>query len=218
MPDGKMVAALADAQLYQVSVSSDGLVIGDRVFPNGVLLLPGTNGFVWVDGHWYRRRVRLVWADGQINAINEVDLEHYLYGVVGAEMPADWQPEALKAQAIAARSYALALMKQPIRLYWDIGNDEAYQCYRGVETETNTTVAAVEATRGTVLVKGGQIFLSQYASTDAISQSAHGGIGKSMSQTGAQNLANQGATTLQILGYYYPGSVVGILQPSEAAL
>ena len=217
LPDGKMVAALADAQPYQVSLSSDGLVIGGRVFPNGVLLLPGTNGFVWVDGHWYRGRVRLVWADGQINAINEIDLEHYLYGVVGAEMPPDWQPEALKAQAIAARSYALAFVAQPTSLYWDIGNNEAYQCYQGVETETNTTIAAVEATRGTVLVKGGRIFLSQYASTDAISQSAHGGIGKSMSQTGAQTLAKQGATALQILGYYYPGSVVGILQSSGAA-
>jgi peptidoglycan hydrolase-like amidase len=96
-------------------------------------------------------------------------------------------------------------VEQPTSLYWDIGNDEAYQCYRGVETETNTTIAAVEATRDTVLVKDGQVFLSQYASTDAISQSAHGGIGKSMSQTGAQILAKQGATMLQILGYYYPG-------------
>lgn len=217
LPDGKMVTGLADAQPYQVSIRQDGLVISDRVFPNGVLLLPGTNGFVWVDGHWYRGRVRLVWAEGQLNAINEVNLEHYLYGVVGAEMPADWQPEALKAQAIAARSYALAFVEQPSNLYWDIGNDEAYQCYRGVETETNTTIAAVEATRGTVLVKDGQIFLSQYASTDAVSQSAHGGIGKSMSQTGAQTLARQGATTLQILGYYYPGSAVDILQTSRAA-
>lgn len=216
LPDGKIVAALADAQLYQVSVSPDGLVIGGQVFPNGVLLIPSANGFVWVDGHWYRGQVRLVWAEGQINAINEVNLEHYLYGVVGAEMPPDWQPEALKAQAIAARSYALALMEQPTNPYWDIGNDEAYQCYRGVETETATTIAAVEATRGTVLVKDGRIFLSQYASTDAISQSAHGGIGKSMSQIGAQTLAKQGATTLQILEYYYPGSAVGILQSSGA--
>jgi hypothetical protein len=217
LPNGKLVGNLADAQPYPVSVSSDGLVIGDRVFPNGALLLPGTNGFVWIDGHCYRGRVRLVWAEGQLNAINEVDLEHYLYGVVGAEMPPDWQPEALKAQAIAARSYALALVVQPTSLNWDIGNDEAYQCYRGMETETNTTIAAVEATRGTVLVKDGQIFLSQYASTDAISQSAHGGIGKSMSQTGAQILAKQGATALQILGYYYPGSAVGILQTSGVA-
>jgi hypothetical protein len=218
LPDGEIVTELTDTQPYWVSVNQDGLVIGDRVFPNGALLLPGTNGFVWVNGHWYRGRVRLVWAEGQLNAINEVDLEHYLYGVVGAEMPADWQPEALTAQAIAARSYALALMEQPASLYWDMGNDEAYQCYRGVETETNTTIAAVEATRGTVLVKNGRFFLSQYASTDAISQSAHGGIGKSMSQTGAQTLAKQGATTLQILGYYYPGSAIGILQSSGAAL
>jgi peptidoglycan hydrolase-like amidase len=144
-------------------------------------------------------------------------MEDYLYGVVEVEMPIEWQPEALKAQAIAAPSYALALIEQPASFHWDIGNDEAYQCYRGVETETNTTIAAVEATRGTVLVKDGRIFLSQYASTDAISQSAHGGIGKSMSQTGAQTLAKQGATTFQILEYYYPSSVVGMLQTSGAA-
>ena len=87
----------------------------------------------------------------------------------------------------------------------------------GHRTEANTTIAAVEATHGTVLVKDGRIFLLQYASTNAISRAAHGGIGKSMSQTGAQALVKQGAITLQILGYYYPGSTVGILQSSGAA-
>lgn len=105
-PEGKLLEylqsePLGEVRTYRVSVSPDGLVIGDQVFPNRVLLLPGANGLVWVDGHWYRGRVRMVWAEGQLNAINEVDLEHYPYGVVGAEMPADWQPEALKAQAIA---------------------------------------------------------------------------------------------------------------------
>ncbi|GEM_PF-4140135 len=217
LPDGQAAVGLVPSQSYLVSIARGGILIGDQVFPNGVMLQPGANGLTWVAGYWYRGRVRLVWDAGQLNAVNEVDLEHYLYGVLGAEMPSDWEAEALKAQAIVARSYALTLIEEPISSYWDLGNDESNQCYRGVETETNRTIAAVAATHRTVLVKEGRIFRSQYASTDAISQEAHGGIGKSMSQAGAQKLATQGATMLQILGYYYPGSGLGVLNLSQAA-
>lgn len=217
LPDGTIALELIQGQPYLVSVGQGGLLVGSQVLPNGILLLPDADGFTWVEGHWYRGQVRLIWAAGQLHAINEVGLEPYLYGVVGAEMPPDWQDEALKAQAIAARSYALALMEQPSDVYWDIGNDESHQSYRGAATETSTTISAVEATRGAVLVKDGRIFLSQYASTDALSQSAHGGIGKSMSQTGAQRLAEQGATMFQILGYYYPGAGMGVLKPPGAS-
>jgi hypothetical protein len=64
LPDGKIVAGLSIGQPYQVSIGQDGLVIGDRAFPNGMLLLPSTNGCVWVNGHciegefgWFGQRV-----------------------------------------------------------------------------------------------------------------------------------------------------------------
>lgn len=212
LPDGTQAdGELAPGQWHEVKLSQQGFSIADHTFPNGVKLVPSEDGFIAVEGRWYRGPVRLVW-DGQLMVINEIDLEQYLYGVVGAEMPAHWQPEALKAQAIAARSYTLALMQQPLSAYWDIGNDEAYQVYRGVGTEMNTTITAVEDTRGLVLLRDNQIFLSQYASTDAISQADHGGIGNSMSQVGAQIMASQGATMPEILARYYPGVSFGTLE------
>ena len=211
LPDGTGVGeTLAPGQWHEIKLFQQGFSIADHTFPNGIKLMPSEEGFVAVEGRWYRGPVRLVW-DGQLMAINEIDLEQYLYGVVGAEMPAHWQSEALKAQAIAARSYALALMQQPPSVYWDIGNDEAFQVYRGVETEMDTTIAVVNDTRGLVLLRDDQVFLSQYASTDAISQAAHGGIGNSMSQVGAQVMASQGATMPEILARYYPGVSFGAL-------
>jgi stage II sporulation protein D len=78
-----------------------------------------------------------------------VPLETYLTSVVGSEMPASWPQEALRAQAVAARTYALKARK-PAALF-DLQATTASQVYKGVEAETDSTRAAVEGTRGLVL-------------------------------------------------------------------
>jgi len=59
-------------------------------------------------GRRYRGAIQVDVDAGKLRAINVVGLEQYLYGVVPSEMPYTWAPEALKVQAVAARSYALA--------------------------------------------------------------------------------------------------------------
>ena len=63
---------------------------------------------VWANNRWYRGSLELINLMGRVTVINLLDLEDYLLGVVPSEMPASWHPEALKAQAVAARSYAWA--------------------------------------------------------------------------------------------------------------
>src|SRR5262249_16941985 len=94
------------------------------------------------------------------------DLEQYLDGVVGREMPAKWgddAPAALQAQAIAARTYAMANAK-PASPY-DMFADQRSQVYGGVAAEDPRTIAAVDATRGQVLTYNGGLITAYYFST-----------------------------------------------------
>jgi stage II sporulation protein D len=84
--------------------------------------------------------------------INNVPLETYLAGVVAAEMPSYWDAEALKAQAIAARTYCLYIKsKFGKNRLWDVKTTQANQVYKGVVAETMRTNNAVNATNGMVL-------------------------------------------------------------------
>ncbi len=103
-------------------------------------------------------------SDGGITAVNYVPLESYLYSVVGAEMPASWSTEALKSQAVAARSYALYHRQNDANSAFDLGDTTKWQVYAGLEKEAPSTRAAVDATRGQVLTYRGQIINSVFHS------------------------------------------------------
>lgn len=106
---------------------------------------------------------------GRLVLVNEVDLEDYLGGVVGYEMNLAEDPEALKAQVIAARTYAL-WEQQAGRLRrvrgekFDLYDDERSQVYGGMERETGRARSLVESTRGLVVVYGGRLVPTFYSS------------------------------------------------------
>ena len=87
------------------------------------------------------------------SVVNHVTIERYLRGVVPLEMPSTWPVEALKAQAIAARSYALYRV-HPATGRYDVYDDTRSQVYRGRRAETSAANAAVTATTGSVLLSG----------------------------------------------------------------
>jgi stage II sporulation protein D len=111
----------------------------------------------------YRGRMVLSRDGGGVLVVNHVSLEHYLYGVVPAEMPASWPAEALAAQAVVARSYALT--SRSSGLAWDVFADVRSQVYRGVLAEVASTTAAVRATRGRVVTVGGDVAQTFFFST-----------------------------------------------------
>jgi peptidoglycan hydrolase-like amidase len=184
------------------------LQIGSQQLPGVVFIQAANNGLVYLEDRWYRGRILLVSQGSSLMAVNYVDLEAYLYSVVGSEMHATAPSEALKAQAIAARSYALVHMIRPASPWYHLGNTQRWQVYKGIKSEYNTTQQAVNATAGQILSYRGGVVESLYAATDEIVSRAHGGRG--MSQIGAYELARQGYDHQEILGYYYPG--VGLAQ------
>ncbi len=101
----------------------------------------------------YRGTIRLRSTASGIDAINETELDLYLRGVVPAEMPSTWPTEALRAQAIAARSYA-ARRLHPKTGFSDVYDDSRSQVYRGSLGEKAATTAVVTATAGQVLRSG----------------------------------------------------------------
>lgn len=126
---------------------------------------PSNDGYVWIDNRWYRGKTQLVPTGNGVTAINHVDLEQYLASVVGAEMIASWPQEALKAQAVAARSYALYERSKSRSPLFDLGDTQGHQVYKGITSETNTTQAAVAATSGQVMTYNGSVILAAFHSS-----------------------------------------------------
>ena len=193
---------------------------------NKVVIKPEPNGFVSVKRKWYRGHFKVI-NDGEgLTVINDIPLEKYLRGVVPSEMPSGWEHEAHKAQAIAARSYAVANMGKRAKYGYDLKDTPEDQAYGGATAEKTNTNDAVSETEGIVLVCQGKIVPAYYSasaggktntgsqvwSTDlpflksvpsfdeGIKKNGHG-VG--MSQYGANNLAKRGYNAYQILKYFY---------------
>jgi len=100
----------------------------------------------------YRGRLQVLVGSSSLQAVNHVPLEAYLPSVVASEMPASWPQAALRAQAVAARTYALR-QRKPAAAF-DVSATVSSQVYKGVEAETPSTHQAVVSTRGQVLMFG----------------------------------------------------------------
>jgi peptidoglycan hydrolase-like amidase len=182
--------------------------------PDELWLRPTSTGIANLNSSNYRGELRLFCNQNGLVVINYIPLEQYIASVVGAEMPSYWPDEALRAQAVAARSYALAHMARPADPDWNLGATTRWQVYQGLASETGPARAAADFTRGLVLSYQGGIVESLYAADKAISLEAHGHLGASMSQHGARSLAQKGYRFTQILAYYYRGATLARLKKS----
>ncbi|MBA3375895.1 MAG: SpoIID/LytB domain-containing protein, partial [Actinobacteria bacterium] len=128
-----------------------------------LVIRPGKDTPLAFDGVQYRGSLELAVQGRFLRVVNFVPLDAYLPGVVANEMPHTWPSEALEAQAVAARSYALAnLVKgKPFDLYADVRS----QVYRGVAGEKPRTTQAVRATAGQVVLYDGRLATTYYFST-----------------------------------------------------
>ncbi len=116
-----------------------------------------------LDGAAYRGAL-VVHRDARtLLIVNKLPLDRYLRGVVPWEMPDDWHPEALRAQSVVARSYALATLKPGTR--FDLYADTRSQVYGGIAAEEASTNRAIGSTAGRVLLWRGRVATTFYHST-----------------------------------------------------
>ncbi|NUM88669.1 MAG: SpoIID/LytB domain-containing protein [Bdellovibrionales bacterium] len=119
--------------------------------PVGQLDVSTHTGFLFLDRKPWREKLTVVAQGSQCLVVNTVDMEKYLAGLVNKEMQGSWPIEALKAQAVAARSYALFQIGKNRQELWDVDATTIDQVYDGPRSETAKSNRAVEQTRHEVL-------------------------------------------------------------------
>lgn len=130
---------------------------------NSVIDIRGKD--ISVNGVSYRGNLRVIFRNSNLLIINILPLEEYLYGVVPAEVPYHWPKEALKAQAVIARTFALKSIENSAGKDYDLDNSQNSQVYRGRSGEYNTTNEAVDITRGEVVLYNGSLANVYFHST-----------------------------------------------------
>ncbi|GAB6983674.1 SpoIID/LytB domain-containing protein [Nocardioides pyridinolyticus] len=113
----------------------------------------------------YRGQLRIGVVGGDRVTVNDLALDSYLKGVVPLEIPASWSPHAVRAQAVAARTYAAFERRHPKTSAYQLCDTVSCQVYGGYAAEHPSSNAAVVATRRQVLLSGGQPAFSQFASS-----------------------------------------------------
>ncbi|HYI07907.1 MAG TPA: SpoIID/LytB domain-containing protein [Thermoanaerobaculia bacterium] len=133
-----------------------------------IQVVPATADTIGIDKQPYRGTARLfINARGLLNIVNELNFEEYLYGVVPAEMgPSIYdEVEALKAQAVAARTYAFRNLGQFASEGYDICPGPACQAYKGFAAEHELSTRAVRETAGLIVTHGGKPIDALYSAT-----------------------------------------------------
>src|SRR6185436_6514592 len=143
------------------------LLESDEEFADALIVPALQQEELSVDGEPYRGVLEVRLGEGGLTLVNVLNIEDYLRGVVPNELSplAYPQIEALKAQAIAARTYALRNMGQFAAKGYDICATPACQVYRGKSTENPLSDQAVDETRGTTAAYRGQLINALYTST-----------------------------------------------------
>ncbi len=150
-PGTYWVSRLADRGLYRVTRPSDRKTVGTYKGP--VRFEPASGGPLGYGRADYRGNLIVQVAGSKLYLVNQLPSEAYIRGVVANEMPSSWPAEALKSQAVAARSYARATERSGT---FDFYADTRDQVYKGVSSETPATNRAVSATARTVAVHNGR--------------------------------------------------------------
>jgi stage II sporulation protein D len=165
---GKMIGQIPALQGFTAAEVAGGVSLnGKKAWQ--ITIKPTEKGFIYVGdrsastgGRWYRGEVKLVRGSSGLTVINDLNLEDYVASVVGKEMYPTWPQEALKAQAVAARSYAIFQQQHPKHKLFDVLSTTTSQVYAGLEGEANATQTAAQATAGQVLTYQGKIIESVF--------------------------------------------------------
>jgi stage II sporulation protein D len=136
------------------------LTVGSGALPGPLTFLPGKSP-LWL-AHPFRGTLRVTATGKTLSVVNIVALDSYVRGVVSSEMPHDWPLEAVKAQAVAARSYALAHRRGAV---FDVYSDTRDQVYGGIANETPVGDQAVAGTKRQVLLYGGKVATTYFFSS-----------------------------------------------------
>lgn len=163
---------LKEGNTYKVKNENGALVLYNgsvkkKTLNSSAAFMPakyGTGNYMKINGRSYLGTMKFKVENSQyVRPENELPLEDYLKGVVPGEMPASWSVEALKAQTVTARTYALKRMNQTID---DTVSFQKYEGYIWTSSLYNNTNEAVNRTKGQVLKINGSLIDALYSSSN----------------------------------------------------
>ncbi len=122
---------------------------------------------IFIKDKGYRGKIELHNVLGKIHIINVLNVEEYLYSVVPSEMPASWNNEALKAQAVASRTYTYyhLLKNNTKKTIYDVDSTTNFQAYKGIESENPSSTKAVQDTTGVIMTYNHEPILAYFHSS-----------------------------------------------------
>ncbi|MDR1570823.1 MAG: SpoIID/LytB domain-containing protein [Oscillospiraceae bacterium] len=176
------------------------------------------------------------------NTIYSIELEEYLRHVVPSEMSVSWKPEAIKTQAVCARSYAAYNANQRASKTYDMDDTTNFQSFHANRSDSRSD-AAIQATSGIFVLYDGKVAYTVFSSSNGgetesskerwgnalpylidqkdpwtlATRQAKSGHGVGMSQYGAQYAATLGKTYQEILAFYFPGTTLGTINGKSVA-
>lgn len=154
----------------KILASETGLKIKKKDFISvqAFQVIPEEDGAIYINGRRFRGKISVTRNKNRtINVINALPLEHYLYGVLYHEISQKWPLEAIKAQAIASRTFALYQSQFNKDKAYDLTNDIYSQVYGGATSEKWRTNKGVDMTKGQVLTYKGVVFPTYFHATCA---------------------------------------------------
>ncbi|MCR3956576.1 MAG: SpoIID/LytB domain-containing protein [Gudongella sp.] len=160
LPGNTMYISLSLGRYDEIDVYDDSNTYVATLPANGTVIFgegDSETSLMSVDGKKYRGYITFIGSRNGLYVINHVNIEDYLYGVVPKEIPSLSSEEALKAQAVAARSYAYSTMNKHINEGFNVCDTTHCQVYGGYDAEQPTTNKAVDQTLGLVAEYDGNI-------------------------------------------------------------
>jgi stage II sporulation protein D len=168
---------LSGAKSITLSIDSGNVAVNSIPVDKQIELV--SSAYMEVNGKKYRGSFITAVSDGSLMVINRVSLDEYLYGVLPSEVSPSWPKEALKAQAVAARSFALHGRMNSKSDMYDLDSDVSSQVYKGLSVEHQSTNDAIDQTDNEVLSKDGKViqafFHSNSGGRTASSEEVWGG-------------------------------------------
>lgn len=131
-----------------------------------IYLIESDKNILYLNKVGYRGKLELHNVLGKIYIINILNIEEYLFSVVPSEMPSSWNIEALKAQAVASRTYSYYhLLKNKSKNIYDLDSTTNFQVYKGISSETPSSIEAVTKTSGMIMTYNYEPIVAYFHST-----------------------------------------------------
>ena len=161
----KSIVLKLNGQNYDI-YDAQGAFLSSMATNKSMKIQSPSSSPIKINNKRYRGYLTFDTVDKQLAAINNVGLEEYLYGVVPREMPSTFSYEALKAQAVAARSYAICSVTRNKDKSFDLYDTVSSQVYGGFDAEKDNLRKAVDETRGQILLSDGKVVNATYSSSN----------------------------------------------------